>query len=78
MNAGLRMVGQFERNKDTVQEITESVAQHVGKIATIIGDAVVQIAREVGDTISDAIDMREAAQRARDDEERNAPAGREV
>lgn len=74
MNAGLRMVGQFERNKDTVQEITESVAHHVGKIATIIGDAVVQIAREVGDTISDAIDMREAAQRARDDEERNGPA----
>lgn len=67
---GLRMVGQFERNKDTVQEITESCARHVGNIAQIIGDAVVKIAREVGDTISDAVEMREAAEKARADEER--------
>lgn len=69
MTAGVDMVGQFERNKDTVQEITESTARHVGNIAQIIGDAVVRIAREVGDTISDAIEMREAAQRAAKDEE---------
>jgi ribosomal protein S17E len=72
MNLGVRMVGQFERNKDTVQEVTESVAQHVGNIAQIIGDAVVKIAREVGDTITDAIEMREAAQRAQADEDRDA------
>lgn len=64
------MVGEFERNKDTVQEITESVAHHAGRIAQIIGDAVVQIAREIGDTVTDAVEMREAAQRAKRDEER--------
>ncbi len=33
------MVGKFERRKDTVQELTESAATHVGKIATIIAGA---------------------------------------
>lgn len=71
------MVGQFERNKDTVQEITETAAKHVGNIAQIISDAVVGIAREIGEGISDAIEMREAAQRAKADEEAHdtAPDG---
>ena len=34
------VVGKFERNKDTVQEMTESAANHVGKIAVIIAGAV--------------------------------------
>lgn len=66
------MVSEFERNKDTVQEITESVAQHVGNIAKIVGDAVVAIAREIGDTLGDAAEMREAAKRAKADEERHS------
>lgn len=62
------MVGRFERTKDTVQELTESAATHVGNIATIITDAVSKIAREIGDGVTDAIEMREAAQRAKVDE----------
>ena len=30
------LVGKFERNKDTVQEFTESAANHVGRIVVII------------------------------------------
>jgi hypothetical protein len=61
------MVGKFERNKDIVQELTESAAQHVGSIATIITGAVRDITREIGDLISDGIEMREAAKLARED-----------
>ncbi len=64
------MVGEFERTKDTVQELTESAAERVGNIATIITGAVVGIAREVGGGITDAIEMREASQRAKNDDER--------
>ncbi|MPY78175.1 MAG: hypothetical protein GEV04_06700 [Actinophytocola sp.] len=64
------MVGEFERKKDTVQELTESAAERVGNIAKIITSAVVDIAREVGDGITDAIEMREAAWRAERDDER--------
>ncbi|GAA5120643.1 hypothetical protein [Haloechinothrix salitolerans] len=65
------MVGEFERKKDTVQELTESAAERVGNIAKIITGAVVGVAREIGDGITDAIEMREAARRAKsDDEER--------
>ena len=62
------MVGKFERRKDTVQELTESAATHVGKIATIIAGAVRDVTREIGDWVSDGIEMREAAKKARDDE----------
>lgn len=34
------MVGKFERNKDVIQEVTESTATHVGAIASIIAGAV--------------------------------------
>ncbi|MQA59894.1 MAG: hypothetical protein GEU86_00020 [Actinophytocola sp.] len=67
------MVGEFERKKDTVQEITESTAERVGNIAKIVADAVVAIAREVGDGVTDAIEMREAANRAKADEETTTP-----
>ena len=30
------VVGRFERNKDTVQDFTESAATHVGRIVVII------------------------------------------
>ena len=58
------MVGRFERNKDTVQELTESAATHVGNIAGIITGAVRDVTREIGELITDAIEMREAARKA--------------
>lgn len=68
------VVGKFERNKDTVQELTESAATHVGRIAVIIAGAVRDVTREIGDLISDGIEMREAAKKARED----TPAGRVI
>ncbi|MGH3521150.1 MAG: hypothetical protein ACRDQ7_27995 [Haloechinothrix sp.] len=64
------MVGRFESTKDTVQELTESAATRVGKIATIITGAVAGISREIGGGVTDAIEMREAAKRAKKDDER--------
>ncbi|EOM76483.1 hypothetical protein DW322_17000 [Rhodococcus rhodnii] len=64
------MVGKFERRKDTVQELAESAATHVGQIAVIIAGAVRDVTREVGDWITDGIEMSEAAKKARDDESR--------
>lgn len=62
-------MGQIERNKDTIQEITETTARHVGNIAQILSDAVIQVAREIGDGVSDAIEMREAAKHAKSAEQ---------
>ncbi len=67
------MVGKFERRKDTVQELTESGATHVGRIAMIIAGAVRDVTREIGDWISDGFEMREASRKAREDEERKSP-----
>jgi hypothetical protein len=58
------MVGRFEIGKDTLQELTESAATHVGRIATIVTGAVRDVAHEVGDWASDAFEMRDAANRA--------------
>lgn len=66
------MVSRFERRKDTVQELTESGAEHVGRIAMIIAGAVRDITREIGDWISDGIEMQEASRRAREDARRTA------
>ncbi|MXP22927.1 hypothetical protein GIY30_16430 [Gordonia sp. HNM0687] len=63
------MVDSIERNKDLVQELVESTATHVGRIATIITGAVADVAREIGDLVTDGFEMRDAARRARDDDE---------
>lgn len=68
------MVGRIESGKDTIQELTESAATHVGKIAMIITGAVRDIAREAGEWMSDVIEMREATDRALADEERTRAA----
>lgn len=68
------MVGQFESGKDTVQELTESAATHIGNIATIVTGAVRDIAKETGDWLTDVIEMREAAQLAREDETQRGTA----
>ncbi|WP_328712142.1 hypothetical protein [Nocardia salmonicida] len=66
------MVGKFESNKDLVQDLTASGAQRVGKIASLITGTVAEVAREIGEFVSDVIEMREAAAAARRDAERDA------
>ncbi|MEV6771920.1 hypothetical protein AB0N05_25170 [Nocardia sp. NPDC051030] len=61
------MIGKFESNKDLIQELTSSGARHVGNIATIITGTVAEVTREIGDWITDAIEMREAAAAAEQD-----------
>jgi len=63
------MVGRFERQKDTVQVLTETAATHIGNIATILTGAVRDIARETGDFLTEVIEMREAGRRAEADHE---------
>ncbi|MEO8887856.1 MAG: hypothetical protein ABI301_04810 [Jatrophihabitantaceae bacterium] len=67
------MVGKFEIGKDTAQELAESAATHVGRIATIVSGAVREVAHEVGEWASDAFEMRDAANRAETDGERERP-----
>jgi hypothetical protein len=61
------MVGKFEIGKDTVQELTESAATHVGRIATIITGAVREIAHEVGELATEAFEIKDAAAKAEAD-----------
>ena len=63
------MLSRFEIAKDTVQEMTEAAATHVGRIATILSAAVRDVSHEFGEWASDVLEMREAvekAERARD------------
>jgi len=62
------MVDKFETRKDTVQVLTESMATHVGRIATIVTGAVRDVTREIGDWATDVFEMREASRKAIDDE----------
>ncbi|MGY1899534.1 hypothetical protein [Nocardia gipuzkoensis] len=61
------MIGKFESNKDLIQELTSSGARHVGNIANIITGTVAEVTREIGEWITDAIEMNEAAAAARRD-----------
>ncbi|MBH0777050.1 hypothetical protein [Nocardia bovistercoris] len=61
------MIGKFESNKDLIQELTSSGARHVGNIANIIAGTVAEVTREIGEWITDAIEMNEAAAAARQD-----------
>ncbi|GAB2709760.1 hypothetical protein [Nocardia thraciensis] len=63
------MIGKFESNKDLIQELTSSGARHVGNIATIITGTVADVTREIGEWVTDAIEMREAAAAAQRDKE---------
>ncbi|WOC11429.1 hypothetical protein [Gordonia sp. MP11Mi] len=58
------MVGRAERNKDFAQEMVQSTASRVGNITAIITTAVVDVAREVGELVTDGFDMRDAAKKA--------------
>ncbi|MGW3280512.1 hypothetical protein [Nocardia rhamnosiphila] len=61
------MIGKFEANKDLIQELTTSGARRVGNIASIITGTVSEVTREIGEWITDAIEMNEAATAARRD-----------
>ncbi|WP_336083078.1 hypothetical protein [Nocardia sp. SSK8] len=61
------MIGKFETNKDLVQELTSSGARRVGNIAALITGTVAEVAREIGEFVTDAIEMNEAAAAARRD-----------
>ncbi|MFI5778821.1 hypothetical protein [Nocardia sp. NPDC051570] len=73
------MVGKFESNKDLIQELTSSGARRVGNITSIITGTVAEVTREIGEWVTDAIEMREAAVAARRDQEaaERVNAGRE-
>lgn len=53
-------MSKFERNKDLAQEVVSSAAEHVGEIAKIITNAVVDVTRQIGEIATDAFEMREA------------------
>ena len=55
--------------RDAAQDIMETTAEHAAKIATIVGGAVVGVAREVGDLVTDGREIRDAMRQARLDEE---------
>ncbi|MBB1021698.1 hypothetical protein G6030_10420 [Dietzia sp. E1] len=59
----------FERNKDQVQAGVQAGASLVGRIAVIITDAVGSIAKEIGDFVTEGIEMREAARVSRREEQ---------
>lgn len=65
-------MGDFERNKDQIQAGVQAGASLVGRITMIITDAVGSIAREVGDFVTEGIEMREAAKTSRLDEDKNS------
>ena len=64
----------FERNKDQVQAGVQAGASLVGRIAVIITDAIGSIAKEVGDFVTEGIEMREAAKISRRAEREDAEA----
>jgi hypothetical protein len=61
-------IGRIEIAKDTLQVLTESAANHVGRIASIVSGAVREVAHEVGEWAGDVFEMREAAEKAAADE----------
>lgn len=65
-------MSEFERNKDRVQAGVQAGASLVGRITMIVTDAIGSIAREVGDFVTDGIEMREAARISRHAEQSGA------
>ena len=56
-----------EINKDSLQFVAESTASTVGRIASILATAVRDVTRELGVLATDVFEMRENAERARQD-----------
>lgn len=57
----------LETRKDTVQEVVESGATHVGRIATIITGAVRDVASAVGGFATEVFEIRDSARKAAND-----------
>ena len=51
--------GDANTAKETLQVVTDSAAEHIGKIATIVTAAVRYIARELGEWFNDVVESRE-------------------
>lgn len=62
------MPDESESRKDALQVVAESAADHLGRIATIITAAVRDIAKEVGDWASEALDTRDTRDKRTDAE----------
>jgi hypothetical protein len=67
-----RGLGRAEIAKDTVEILTQTTAVHVARIASILGGAIQEVAREIGDLATDVFEMRDAAGRAVRDGEPDA------
>lgn len=63
------MADRMSAYRDAAQDIMETTAEHAAKIATIVSGAVVGVAREVGDLVTDGREIRDAMRQARSDEE---------
>lgn len=68
----------LETRKDTIQVAVESGATHVGSIMSIVVGAVREVTREVGDWATDVFEIRDAARRARRDDDDGRWAGADV
>jgi hypothetical protein len=62
----------LETRKDTIQVLIESGATHIGSIVGIVVGAVRDVTREVGDWATDVFEIRDAARRARTDNDGRA------
>jgi hypothetical protein len=65
----------LETRKDTIQVAVESGASHVGGIVAIVIGAVRDVTREVGEWATDLFEIRDAARRARADEDADSEPG---
>jgi hypothetical protein len=65
------VLGDLETRKDRLQMAVDSGFQHVGQIAAIVAGAGRQVTQELGDWATELFEMREAAERARQDRERS-------
>jgi hypothetical protein len=66
------VLGDLETRKDRLQMAVDSGFQHVGQIVSIVAGAGRQVTRELGDWATDLFEMREAAERAREDRDRSS------
>lgn len=54
--------------KDTIQVATEATVDHLGRIASIVVEAVRDVAEEIGKWANDVMEARDVAERSRADE----------
>jgi hypothetical protein len=60
----------LETRKDVAQAVVESGVEHVGRIMSIVVDAVADVTSEIGSWATDVFELRDAARRAQADRER--------